>query len=460
MESQNERLALVNPPLDKGKGLCIDAGYWQPLNLLTLGSYLRENGFKGEMKLFDREVEIREALLQRLEEFAPTTVGLSPTIDSYGTTLQIAHAQKEKGARVIVGGNYSTGLSDQIVRTRKDIDAVAVHDGELPLLQILEGKNFKDIPNLVFRGPDGEPVKTPVRYYSEASKTALDYGLVPLSQYFENYAKSPYPGRFKKPLTVLSQRGCAWRDKSGGCVFCSRIEPQSVYDATKTVWSRLADYREKHDLDAIIDVGDDFLGNNKWFVQFSDDRPSSMDDIGIRFIYSRSNNITPENADRLAALHTQEIFLGLESGDTAVLKSTVKGNSPKNHLRTLELLGERGIQAIAAFVLGLPGESKDSLQRTKDHMARVMDMGNVSELIVAPMTPLPLSPAWDQLMAVPGMRAKYGESDVLDLEGLQKEWFARYCEVGADDIYGVVAEVTAKYQHAAFDFDARKSTSC
>ena len=87
-------------------------------------------------------------------------------------------------------------------------------------------------------------------------------------------------------------------------------------------------------------------------------------------------------------------------------------------------------------------------------------MGNVSELIVAPMTPLPLSPAWDKLMAVPGMRAKYGESDVLDLDGLQKEWFARYCEVGSEEIYELVAEVTAKYQHAALDFDARKSTSC
>ncbi len=455
MGSENEKLALINPPLDEGRGLCIDAGYWQPLNLLTLGSYLRKNGFEGEMKLFDREVQTREALLRDLDEFAPTTVGLSPTIDSYRTTLQIAHDRKEKGARVVVGGNYSTGLSDQIVRTREDIDCVVVNDGEEPLQRILEGKDFKDIPNLVFRGSGGEVVKTPVQYASTASKTALDYSLVDLPQYFANYAKSPNPGRFKNPLTVLSQRGCAWRDVTGGCVFCSRIEPQSVYDAPPTVWSRLEEYRDRHGVDALIDVGDDFIGNKNWFAEFYATRPLSMEDIGIRFIYSRSNNITTENADRLAAMHTQEVFLGLESGDSAVLKHTVKGNSPQNHLRTLALLKERGIQAIAAFVLGLPGESKDSLQRTKDHIAKVMDMGNISELIVGSMTPLPLAPAWDQLMAVPGMRQKYGESDVLDLEGLQKEWLAKYCEVGMDEIYRLIEDVTKQYKHTVFDFDAR-----
>lgn len=452
---QNERVALVNPPLDEGCEPCIDSGYWQPLNLLALASHLKANAFRGELAIFDREVATREAIEAGLDNFNPTIVGLSPNISSYQTAKEIAHTQKERGARVIFGGNYATSLSEQIIKCAEDVDGVVVHDGEIAFEKIVRGCDDTDVPNFVFRAPDGQIRKTTVSHAQTASVTAIDYGLVDLESYFRNYSGSSFPGSFQRPLTVLTQRGCVWRDRSGGCVFCSRMEPQFVSDPPQSVWERLEENRDRHGIDAIVDVGDDFIGHAQWFADFCASRPGTMQDIGIRFIYSRTNNITPQNADRLAAFRTQEVFLGLESGDPTILKHTVKGNHPNNHLKALRLLKDRNISAIAAFVLGLPGETRASLRKTEEHITRAMDTGAVSELVIAPMTPLPLAPAYDELMKIQGLRERYGCSDALDLKGLQAEWFKRFCDVSLKEVYDTIARVKDRYRNTSFDFGAQ-----
>ena len=162
-----------------------------------------------------------------------------------------------------------------------------------------------------------------------------------------------------------------------------------------------------------------------------------MTDMGIRFMYSRLNNLTPENIDLLKDLNTAEICLGLESGDPRVLRNSRKGNHPAQQIGTVRNLSEKGIKIIAAFMVGLPGENRESLENTLSQASRLMEFSNVNELIISVTTPLPGSKSFDMLMGKDvRFRKKYGDADIMDIPEIQKEWIGNFCESD----YGTVME--------------------
>lgn len=429
-----DRIALVNPPLDEGVVKCIDDGFWQPLNLLTLSSFLQCNGYCGEIKIFDQAIMACDDLWYALKDFQPDLTAISPNIDSYEQTLRIAQMVKSQDSDVSLGGAYATTLAKNILTNRQYIDYVISHDGEIPISALVSGAAFKSIPNLVYR-QNGKIIFNELEFNDTATLCEIDYSLVDVNPYFENYEKSLNPGKYKRPLTTITQRGCVWREKTQGCLFCSRINPSATFDHHDDIWRRIARQKEKYDIDCLIDVGDDFLGNKNWFEQFYKSRPTSLKDIGIRFIYSRVEHMNERTADMLQELNVSEICLGLESGDRQILRKVRKGNTPEQHINAVKLLAQRDIKIISAFMLGHPAESNTSLETTVEHIHKVLEFKNTSELVISIFTPLPGSQAYNLLMEKNTDFTKRSAScDVFDLRRFQQEWIHHFCDVDFDTI--------------------------
>ncbi|OGV56934.1 MAG: hypothetical protein A2X45_12765 [Lentisphaerae bacterium GWF2_50_93] len=431
------RISLVNPPLDEGTEKCIDMGHWLPLNLMSLSSYLVQNNYKGQIQILDQQVAGEQEMIRSLREFKPDLVGISPNMNSYHKTLEIAGMMKNAGADIVLGGAYATRLASNILKNREFIDYVIAHDGEKSLLGLAEGTGLEEIKNLVFRKA-GIIIENGTEHHHAASHGEIDYSLfIDLEKYFENYRKSLNPGQYKKPVTLMTHRGCVWREKSGGCVFCSRIEPFARFDPAHEIWARLGALKEEHGIDSFIDVGDDFTGDVAWFKRLHSFRPSELKDIGIRFMYSRVNNLSLENIGILKDLNTTEICLGFESGDPRILRNSRKGHHPEQQIQTARNLSSKGINIIAAFMVGLPGESRESLDSTLKQASRILEFSNVSELIISMTTPLPGSRSFEMLMERDeGFRRKYEDADVLDIPEIQGEWIGKFCETD----YGAVLE--------------------
>ncbi|HBC88785.1 MAG TPA: hypothetical protein DCZ94_17725 [Lentisphaeria bacterium] len=429
------RISLVNPPLDEGAEKCVDMGHWLPLNLMALSSYLVKNGYRGEIQILDQQVCGKEEMMERLACFKPDLVGISPNINSYRRTLEIAESMKRKGADIVLGGAYATRLAANILRNRECIDYVIAHDGERALHRLAEGMEVERIRNLVFRN-SGNVHANGVEHHHAASHGEIDYSLfIDMEGYFRNYRDSLNPGQYARPATIMTHRGCVWREKSGGCVFCSRIEPFARFDPAHAVWDRLKTLKEDHNIDSFIDVGDDFTGDVSWLRRLHSFRPPDMKDMGIRFMYSRLNNLTPENISILKDLNTSEICLGLESGDPRVLGNSRKGHHPVQQIEAVRSLSEKGINIIAAFMVGLPGESRESLQNTLDQASRIMEFPNVNELIISVTTPLPGSKSFEMLMdRDESFRRKYGNADVMDVPEIQRRWMSGFCETDYDTV--------------------------
>lgn len=430
-----ERVSLVSPPLDDGVCRCVDTGHWVPLNLLVLASYLYENGFKGEIRIFDHQIMNEEEIISGLNEFKPDLVGISPNIDTYQKTLKIAALMKTNGADIVLGGSYATELGKNILSKRDCVDYIVERDGEEALFALTNGDALPKVPNLLWRGADGTINENHLFFFPRATHGEIDYSLVDLNAYFKNYERSLHPNGYKRPVAFMTQRGCVWREKSGGCVYCSRIEHQARFDDVQDVWRRLVDLREKYGIDCVLDVGDDFLGNLDWLRAFHKTRPGHMRDLGIRFIYGRVNNITLDTIDMLSDLNIEEICLGIEAGDKRILKNAVKGNSPAQQLKAIELLEGRGINIIAAIILGLPGESRESIETTFNHTRRILEFKNINELIVSMMIPIPGSKAYEMLLnSGEDMKIKYQDSDIVEIGKMRKDWMERFCDVDIDTI--------------------------
>lgn len=443
-----KKIALVNPPLDEGVVKCIDDGFWQPLNLLALTSFLNFSGYAGEVKIFDQAIMNIDEIWEGLESFKPDLTAISPNMDSYAQTLFMAQKMKKQNSDILFGGAYATTLARNILTNRSYVDYVITHDGERPLLALASGVPIKSIPNLAYRQA-GEIILNKFELNVKATLCEIDYSLIDVQRYFKNYEKSLNPGKYKRPLTIITQRGCVWREKTQGCIFCSRLNPIATFDHHEDIWRNIARQKEKYDIDCLIDVGDDFLGNMSWFEQFYKSRPSSLKDIGIRFIYSRVEHINERTADMLQELNVSEICLGLESGDRHILRKIRKGNTPKQHINAVKLLAQRDIRLISAFMIGHPEESKTSINTTIEHIQEILAFKNTNELVISIFTPLPSSQAYTLLMEKNADFAKqFMNSDFFDLRKFQKEWIHHFCKVDFDTIM----------EHASMLSDLHKNT--
>lgn len=430
-----KKVSLISPPLDEGKNLCVDTGYWIPLNLLTLSSYMKHNGFEGEVQILDHQVLSKEEIISELKNFNPDLVGISPNMDTYQETLKLAKLAKQMGGDVVLGGNYATELGKNILRNQESVDYVISRDGEVALFELIKGGDPEDINNLIYRCEGDRIIQNEIIYNTRASYSDIDYSMIELDPYFSQYANSLYPSGYKKPLTFMTQRGCVWREKSGGCVFCSRIEPFARFDNVNHVWNKIEKLRNKHEMDAILDVSDDFLGNMDWFNSFYESRPEDHRDLGLRFIYSRVNHITPRTAEMLSDLNTKEICLGIESGDRNILKNTVKGSSPEQQLKAVKLLEDHGINLIIAFMIGLPGETEESIKNTYEQACRMLECSNINEMLLSILIPLPGSPAYSMMITKDKkLEEKYNNRDYIDIREMQQDWAYHFCDVDFDKI--------------------------
>lgn len=418
-----KRISLVNPPLDDDKIKTFDAGYWQPINLLTLASFLQKKNFKGEIQILDQEILGKKKIYDFLLQFQPDLVGLSPNLDSYKQIIEIANFMKKQNVDIVLGGDYSTQLAINILMNRANIDYIIMYDGEIALYDLINGVDLKKINNLVFRDRD-KIICNKIEFIKKTNVCDIDYSLINIDDYFKNVHQL----KFKRPITIMSQRGCEWKKRSGGCIFCSRTSNMK-YDDVNDIWKGIRGLKNRFGIDSIIDVSDDFLGNLDWFRYFYEQRPSDLKEIGLNFIYSRVNHINDETAQILNVLTTSAVLLGLESGDKRILKNTIKGNSISQQLNAIELLDKKEIDVLLCFVLGLPGEDKNSLENTLNHIEFILTKyTNINEIIVSLMTPLPGSRAYKQLINDP-IGKKYIFNDVIKLEEIQKDWIKKFCNI-------------------------------
>ena len=420
-------IQLVKAPC-KETGMPEDRWY-TPMNLLWLGTYLKEQGYKVE--ILDGQHLSTEQIKKRLNS---PFVGISFDILSSDSLDEIAKDAKKKGLTVILGGQAATPLADILLRNNPNFDFVVRYDGEEALTQIIKGRSPKEVSNLTYRSGK-RIISNPDLEVNLTRLQIPDRTLIDLETYIKDFQKikteQNLPFSYNRPTNTYIKKGCPIRINGHGCSWCSRVDKRFREKTPQQFFDELKYLSEEFGVDHISKFADDFLGNrnNDWLRRLEEIVEGSGLNIGIR-IYTSVRNISEENVKRLKKIGVDTILLGIESGNDLVLRQNGKYQTRKQVIDACNLFKKHDISISPAYILGLVGETWDTLQDTIQLSEQVSGICQTEISYWNPLTPLPGSNAWNILMQRDEFRQRFGNTYRLDPVELQKQHLQYSTQLG------------------------------
>jgi len=340
------RTLLINPPYPFSEVPIMPAG------LAYIAGVLEQNG--NEVGILDLLVSkySTDKIKRKLEENQPDIVGVTSVTMNYPIASDILKYCKsvDKDITTVIGGPHVTFRPVETLNEAPWIDIVVRGEGEQTMLDIVSGKKLDDIEGIAFRS-DG------VRLTDERGLIEnLDELLLPARHLFP---LSRYHA-LDSPCSLITGRGCPFN-----CIFC----------VGSKMGGRRARYRNpKLVVDEIeqglacgfeeVNLEDDlFTLNHRHLHAICDE----IIDRGLKFnwrAFSRVDTVNPEVFRKLKEAGCTYLCYGVESGNQQILDKVKKKITLQKVREGVRMAKDAGIHVQASFILGLPGESKQTLSQT------------------------------------------------------------------------------------------------
>lgn len=294
-----------------------------------------------------------------------------------GALEVVAVCKAQTDAPVVLGGaGYSMFPTAALDYLGADMGIQG--EGEAAFIRLLErigaGRNPDDVPGLYVRGRRTTAVRT--------FTTRLDRLPLPPPDLFDAKAADD-PSCF---LPFQTRRGCPL-----GCSYCSTstIEGRRIRSRSPAaVVTAIKDWR-KAGFRRFFFVDNTFNLPPGYAREFCERLAAESLDLQWRAI------LYPGRIDAglVAAMRRAgctEISLGFESGAEPLLKAMGKGFGPDDIRRASRLLSDEGIQRMGFLMLGVPGETRATVEESL-HFADALDLEAIRLTVgvrIYPHTPL------------------------------------------------------------------------
>lgn len=381
-----------------------------PLGLGYLASYAENFGFPGIQIIdllvsgWDARTEIDpervyigltfDELRKRLEAIHPDVVGVSCTFTSQAESLYlIADSVKSCNPKikVIAGGAHPSSDPASCLR-EKSIDMVVRGEGEIPFLELLRSGFQEDAPSVkgVCFKQGGESIFSKdgggVKNLDDIPYPA--YHKFDMGRYFEANEKGlGQRGGYLRTFSIISSRGCPYQ-----CVFCSihnicgsKWRGRSPANVLGEIDLLVKEYGARHFLFEDDNLTMDLARAEEIFQEMAK-RHNSISWSAPNGI--RADRMTEGLARAMRDSGCISVSLGIESGDQEFLNSAIKKKlNLKEVEKTAKILHEFGITVIGFFILGIPGETEDTIKTSVSFARRLSRKGLVPHFFI--VTPLP-----------------------------------------------------------------------
>jgi len=407
---------LIQPPRSQGYGDNSRSACYVPLGLVSIATYVQSQLPNARVEILDGEFFDVNDIIDRLKP--GSFVGLDTKAPNYESALLIARAAKDISCRVILGGVYASAIPERILSYRSAIvDHLVVGYGEIPVVEIINGRTDPLIRN---GSPAFNDIPLPKR------DLFLD-----LEPYIENFQRQHKTWGNLRATNTFTHVGCKYR-----CLFCERTKPtKGVYFVNPPrFWEEVTSLVQTHGIDYVVDFSDTLTQNTDFLRDLVEAKPAI---INPQFhVFSTADGINSATIELLQRLNVKHVFVGVESGDETLARTIHKGRdfSPKMTFDAIAQLAAVDIKVTPSFVLGLPGESKETLQRTYDHARKIYDIFNFEEIFCAGLIPFPGSPAFRRLEQRVEARGQLFYRDIYDPEQLRELWISEFCNVDSKEI--------------------------
>jgi len=393
-----------------------------PLGLAYIASYIREYGKgKHEVKLVDALTlnYTLEQFQDLIRDFKPDVVGISAISTSaiYDVYEYAGLAKRiDPSITTVVGGHHVSFAPKESMRECKDMDIIVCGEAEETFLDLANtldgGKSLKSVLGIFFRS-EGKIIGNPPRPLIE------NLDSVPLPAY-DQLPMGMYRIGKEKYIAIITSRGCPFK-----CIFCSSSKLMGKRyreRSAKNIMKELRVLKNEYGISHIEIIDDMFVLNPKRIKELHD--LIKKENLQIYWSCSSRVDIISKNPDVLkylkeAGCHT--IYVGAESGSQKSLDRINKGITVEQTRKAVRFIKKAGIGVFASFIIGIPGETKDDIEKTI-RFAIELDPGLVQFTVCTPYPGTPLySYAKDERLLETGDWSEYTVlNPVMKIPGLSQ----------------------------------------
>ena len=279
------------------------------------------------------------------------------------------------------------------------VDFVARNEFDFTVKEVADGHSWDRIRGLTYRNRDGIIVHNEERAILENMDdlpfvTPVYKRDLKIENYFIGYLKHPY-------ISLYSGRGCKSR-----CTFC--LWPQTVGGHR---------YRTRsvgHVLDEIAWAKSAFPEVKEFFFDddtFTDDLPRAeeiakgLGKLGVVWSCNAKANVPRQSLKVMADNGLRLLLVGYESGNQQILHNIKKGMRIEVAERFTKDCHELGVQIHGTFILGLPGETSQTIRETVEFAKRI----NPHTIQVSLAAPYPGTYLYDQAVKNGWLDAAHAE---------------------------------------------------
>ena len=334
-----------------------------PLGLGYLAAVLKECGF--DVSIIDAcfdSIPVEE-IINRTKEYGPDLVGIGSLTHVLRSSIELARKIKEnnKNIKIVFGGPHATYDYNNLLQF-DFIDYIVLGEGERTFLELCEKLNrserIDEISGIAFRDK-GVVKKNAYRPLVE-NLDSLPFparGLLDFNRYIKSY------GVLEHSVDVLSSRGCTNR-----CVFCSSghlfgrwrsRSPENIIAEIKLLVKTYPGIKSINFMD------DNFTADKQRVIKLSNLLISNKLH-GYKWVcLARVDQLDEEMLYIMKSAGCERIHLGIESGSPQILKNINKCISLEQARDAVRLLLKAKIEAYSFFMIGHPGETKETIEITK-----------------------------------------------------------------------------------------------
>lgn len=448
-------ILLVNPPTPDG-GLWIRTQHrvgrrtrenmvWPQVSLAQMAALLHPIY---KVKIIDANAERMgwSEFTNLIDEYQPRyylTQLTGPTLenDMYGCFLA-----KARGAKTIAFGTHVTPLPRETMRPYPSLDFILLGEPDLTLRDLLDNLEgnvkkrspeienlfhkhdpsyhlsetgskilaLEEIKGLVWRNGEEIIINEPRSFIKDLDDLPIPlHELLPLQKYRMPLIKGPF-------TFIVTSRGCP-----AGCIFCIKhvnyqntVRLRSPEKIVDELW-----HLKDLGINNVHMYADLFTANREQVVKLC--RLMIDEKINIRWTCnSRVDYVDREMLSLMAQAGCWYISWGIESGNEKILRHARKGIQPEKAEKALQWAKEAGIKNWGYFIIGLPGETEETIHQTIEFSKKLpLDIALFHVAAPHPGTPFFFEVVENKWFR-PGTRWEQVDMDretVLDYPGLSAE---------------------------------------
>ena len=298
---------------------------------------------------------------------------------SVGQDARTAAKLKEAvpGVRIGFVGAHTMVLPDETLRLAPAVDFVTTGEFDYAVRDLAAGAAYEEVAGLAYRAPDGAlrhtAAQAPIHDLDAFPFVTDVYARnLTVERYYIGYLQHPY-------VSLYTGRGCRSR-----CSFC--LWPQTI--AGHTYRTRSVDHvlaEMTHAQWLFPQVREFFFDDDT----FTDDRPRAeaiargLGRLGMTWSCNAKANVPVDTLKVLKDNGLRLLLVGFETGSQQILNNIRKGTRIDRAIAFMRDCHALGILVHGTFIVGLPGETHESIDHTIE-FAKAIDPYSLQVSLAAP----------------------------------------------------------------------------